>query len=263
VPTPSDETGAFTNSLVLDAIEQVGAGLRTKAEYHLVVLGSTVMPGSSTNEIVPALESSSDKICGVDFGYCYSPAFVALATVIKDLLNPDFCLIGESDSKAGDILQKLYADTCEHRPGINRMNCVNAELTKMSVNAYVTTKISFANVLSEVCERLPGASIEVVCNAVGGDSRIGTKYLKGGTAYGGPCFPRDNIAFSTLCRSLDVPPILAEATDIVNERQAKRVFDRIAPMLAPKARVSILGTAYKTGTNFIACLQCLSPTVTV
>jgi len=152
-------------------------------------------------------------------------------------------------------LQKLYTEFCENQPVIKRMNYLNAELTKISVNAYLTTKISFANTLSELCERLPGANIEVVGNAVGEDSRIGATYLRGGTAYGGPCFPRDNIAFSALCRSLGVPPKLAEATDIVNERQAKRVFDRIVPMLAPKARVSILGTAYKTRVNFIGQSQ--------
>lgn len=251
VPTPSDERGVFTNKYVLDAVKEIGATLKKKNEYHLVVLTSTVMPGSSDREIVPALEAASGKVCGKDFGYCYSPEFIALGNVIHDLLNPDFYLIGESDKKAGDMLQEIYSSTCENKPGFKRMNFVNAELTKISVNTFVTTKISFANMLAELCEQLPGGDIDVVSQAIGEDTRIGKKYLKGGTSYGGPCFPRDNIAFGVLCRSVEVPPTVAEATDNVNTRQASRIAARVLPHLKSGATVAVLGVAYKTGTNFI------------
>ena len=93
------------------------------------------------------------------------------------------------------------------------MNYVNAELTKLSVNTFVTTKISYANMLAQVCETLPGADADVVTAAIGCDTRIGQKYLKGALGYGGPCFPRDNVAFSALARDNGVPALLAEATD--------------------------------------------------
>ena len=79
------------------------------------------------------------------------------------------------------------------------MNFVNAEVAKLSVNAFITTKISFANMLARLCEKLPGASVDVVTSALGLDSRIGAKYLKGAVSYGGPCFPRDNLALSAFC----------------------------------------------------------------
>ena len=103
------------------------------------------------------------------------------------------------------------------------MSLVNAELTKIAVNTYVTMKISYANTLADLCERLPGADVESVTDALGLDTRIGGKYLRGAIAYGGPCFPRDNKAFAVLARDLGTEAPLAEATDAVNEAQTQRL----------------------------------------
>ena len=103
------------------------------------------------------------------------------------------------------------------------MSLVNAELTKIAVNTYVTMKISYANTLADLCERLPGADVESVTDALGLDTRIGGKYLRGAIAYGGPCFPRDNKAFAVLARELGTEAPLAEATDSINEEQAQRL----------------------------------------
>src|SRR5260370_15959956 len=102
--------------------------------------------------------------------------------------------MGESDGRAGAQLESLYRRVCENRPPVARMNLVNAEIAKLSVNTYVTTKISFANMLARLCERVPGANVDVVTEAIGLDSRIGGKYLKGGISYGGPCFPPGHVA---------------------------------------------------------------------
>ena len=123
---------------------------------------------------------------GPDLGLCYNPEFIALGSVVRDMLQPDMILIGESDAKAGDVLESIYARSCDNTPVIRRMNFVNAELAKISVNTFVTTKISYANMLADICDRLPGADVDVVTQAVGTDSRIGAKYLKGATGYGGP-----------------------------------------------------------------------------
>src|SRR5262249_32250140 len=100
VPTPSDATGAFSNEYALDAITKIGECLRHKSGYHLVVMTSTVMPGTSDSLLVPTLEKAAGKKCGEQIGYCYSPEFIALGSVIRDLLHPDMYLIGESDEKA-------------------------------------------------------------------------------------------------------------------------------------------------------------------
>jgi UDPglucose 6-dehydrogenase len=221
VPTPSDVDGRFSMHVVLEAAENIGKALREK-DWHLVVLSSTVMPGSTAAALVPALEAHSGKRCGLDFGVCYKPEFIALGSVIHDMLNPDMILIGESDERSGKMLDNFYTDVCESSPRVNRMSYVNAELVKLSVNTFVTTKISYANMLAEVCETLHGADVDTVTRAIGCDSRIGHKYLRGAMGYGGPCFPRDNVAFSALARMNRVPALLPEATDQLNRRQAPR-----------------------------------------
>src|SRR6185436_11415889 len=128
---------------------------------------------------------------GDSLGLCFSPEFIALGTVIRDMLEPDMVLIGESDPRAGAMLEHLYRGVCENDPPFRRMSLVEAELTKLAVNTYVTMKISYANTLAGLCERLPGADVESVTDALGLDTRIGGKYLRGAIAYGGPCFPRD------------------------------------------------------------------------
>ena len=251
VPTPSGPDGRFSMRFVMSVAERIGAALRRKKGWHLVVLSSTVMPGSTGGQLLPLLEDVSGKRCGEDFGLCYNPEFIALGSVIRDMLNPDMILVGESDARSGDLLESLYQGVCESHPRIQRMNYVNAELTKLSVNTFVTTKISYANMLAQVCETLPGADVDVVTSAIGCDSRIGQKYLKGALGYGGPCFPRDNVAFSALARANGVPALLAEATDQLNRRQVPRLAGLILSQLPEGGTVGILGLAYKPDTDVI------------
>ena len=250
VPTPSDETGRFSNEFVLKAMATVGAALRRKDGYHIVVITSTVMPGSMDAEIQPALERHSGRRVGEHLGLCYNPEFIALGSVIRDMLRPDMILIGESDAKAGEALEEIYRRSCESQPAIRRMNYVNAELTKISVNTFVTTKISYANMLADICDRIPGANVDVVTQAVGSDSRIGTKYLRGAIGYGGPCFPRDNVAFASLARSIGARAELAEATDTINRYQVDRVLAAIQSRAA-SGRVGVLGLSYKPDTAVV------------
>src|SRR5580704_14058342 len=196
VPTPSGPDATFSLQFVLNCAEAIGRALAAKSSYHLVVISSTVMPGSTGGEVLPLIERVSGKRCGTDFGLCYNPEFIALGSVIRDMSTPDMILIGESDERAGRMLEDVYRTVCPNNPPVSRMNFVNAELTKISVNTFVTTKISYANMLAEICEQVPGADADVVSAAIGLDTRIGRKYLKGAFGYGGPCFPRDNKAFA-------------------------------------------------------------------
>jgi UDPglucose 6-dehydrogenase len=177
VGTPSEATGGFSLRYVLPACEKIWNARRKKEGFHLVVLTSTVMPGATAREVLPALEKASGKRCGVDFGLCYNPEFIALGSVIRDFYNPDFVLVGESDVKSGDMLAEIYKHVCKNSPQVARMNFVNAEITKLSVNTFVTTKISFAKMIARLCEKLPGAEANVVTGALGKDTRIGAKYL--------------------------------------------------------------------------------------
>lgn len=251
VPTPSGADGTFSMHHVLSAAERIGSALRRKTAWHLVVLSSTVMPGCTEGILLPALEAHSGKKCGPDFGLSYNPEFIALGSVIRDMLNPDMILIGESDKRSGDLLESLYSSLCDSTPRIKRMNFVNAELTKLSVNTFVTTKISYANMLAQVCETLSGADVDVVTSAIGCDTRIGNRYLKGALGYGGPCFPRDNVAFSALARANGVPALLAEATDQLNRQQVPRLAKLVLSHLPEGGTVGILGLSYKPDTDVI------------
>lgn len=249
-PTPSKSSGYFSLKFVKAVIKDIAKSLKIKKVYHLVVIVSTVMPGS-TDQIKLLLENLTDKICGKDFGLCYNPEFIALGSVIYNLLNPDFVLIGESDKKAGDTLVKFYRKYCDNKSKISRMNFVNAELTKISVNTYVTTKISYANMLSEICEKLAGGDVDVVTSALGLDSRIGGKYLKGGPPFGGPCFPRDNLAFISLSKNLKVTFDIAQATHKTNLKQVERLVKKVLQYYQKGKNVAILGLSYKPFTDVV------------
>ena len=251
VATPSEVSGSFSNQYVLDACKLIGKALHKKKSYHLVSITSTVMPGSMNNVIQPCLEKTSGLCTIQDFGLCYNPEFIALGSVVRDFLNPDFILIGESDIKAGEILSKIYPQVCDNNPPVARMNFINAELTKLALNTFVTTKISFANMLARICEKLPNADVDVVSSALGLDSRIGKKYLKGAISYGGPCFPRDNRALTVLAESVSVKAEIAKITDSFNRSQITWLADFALSYLNNKGTIGILGLTYKTNTNVV------------
>lgn len=249
-PTPSLKNGYFSLKYISAVAKDIAKALKIKKSHHLIVLVSTVMPGS-TDQIKQILEKLTGKVCGKDFGLCYNPEFIALGSVIDNLLKPDFILIGESDQKSGQMLQKFYKTFCLNRPKIARMNFINAELTKISVNTFVTTKISYANMIAEICEKLPGGDVDVVTSALGLDSRIGGKYLKGGAAFGGPCFPRDNVAFINLAKNLKVSFDISQATHKTNLKQIERLIEKVLSYCKKNKSVGILGLSYKPFTDVV------------
>ena len=252
VPTPSLPSGLFSTEYVLDAIDTIGRGLRRTTAYHLVVVTSTVAPGTMDADIAPALERASGRRLGTSLGLCYNPEFIALGSVIRDMQNPDFVLIGESDRRAGDTLEQIHRSVVGDSTPVRRMNLVNAEVAKIAVNTYVTTKISYANMLSELCEQLPGGDVSVVTDAIGLDRRIGTRFFKAALGYGGPCFPRDNAAFLAVARARGVNGDIAAATDAVNRRQVSRLAATVESHLAgTDQRVAVLGLSYKPDTNVV------------
>ena len=249
VATPSEPAGGFSLRYVEPVCQAIGRALGARKDYHLVTLTSTVMPGATGNQLRQILEKASGKRCGPDFGLCYSPEFIALGSVIRDFLNPDMVLIGESDSRAGDLLESIYRHVCENKPAAARMSFVNAEITKLAVNSYITTKISFANMLARISERSPGANVDVITSALGLDSRIGPKYLKGAVSYGGPCFPRDNLAMGELARQLGVSEELPRTVDRFNRSQIAWLTEQVAGRSG--GRIAILGLSYKPGTDVV------------
>lgn len=251
VPTPSDERGAFSLQYAAWAFREIGRALARKKSYHNVVLTSTVLPGSTRHGLLPILERESGKKCGRDFGLCYSPEFIALGSVIRDFLNPDFTLVGEFDERAGRQLEACYAEIMPGKPPCQRMSLENAELAKIAINAYITTKITYANMLADICERIPGGDVDVISDTLGLDKRIGRKYLTGALGYGGPCFPRDNVALGYMARALGTQAELAETTDSANRSLAEKVAERLRPLVEHGTTVAVLGLAYKPFSHIV------------
>lgn len=251
VPTPSLPDGSFSTDFALRAFADLGHALASKRGYHLVVLTSTVLPRATRDILIPAIEKSSGKQAGRDFGVCYSPEFIALGSVINDYLNPDFILIGEHDAKAGAMLEETYRQIVTNDAPCRRMPLESAELAKIALNAYVTMKITFANVISDICEWLPNGDVDTVTRAIGLDRRVGSHYLRGGLGFGGPCFPRDNAAIATVARIAGAADDLFQVTDAVNRARPQRIIDRLDDILGPGRSVAVLGISYKPKSSVI------------
>jgi len=251
VPTPSDERGAFALDYAKKAFAELGRALAVKDGYHVIVMTSTVLPGSTRHGLLPILEAESGKKCGPDFGLCYNPEFIALGSVIKDFLNPDFYLLGQFDERSGDLLELVHNKVSENSAPIKRMNLENAELSKIAVNSFVTMKISYANTLAELCEKIPGGDIDQVSDALGMDSRIGRKYLTGGFGFGGPCFPRDNVALAFVGSALDGDCSLLETNDSYNRNLSSRQAEKLGEFIPEGSSIAVLGLSYKPNTHVI------------
>src|SRR5256714_8292869 len=183
---------------------------------HIFVCSSTTTPGAVDSVLIPMLEKETGWKCGSEFSVCYNPEFIALGNVINGLLEPDIVLIGESDPECGAALEELYRSYTRNKCRIVRMSIISAELTKISLNSYITVKISFTNQLRMIAEQFPKADINVILDAIGTDTRIGKKYLRAGLSYGGPCFPRDNRLLAYTARESGLQAPLAEASDKTN-----------------------------------------------
>ncbi|MFW5487299.1 MAG: nucleotide sugar dehydrogenase [Desulfovibrio sp.] len=249
VPTPSTEDGSFSNEYLVRVFEGLAPALKAKDSFFVVDVVSTVMPLSSDKELIPLLEELSGKQMGKDIGYAYNPEFIAIGSVIQNFLYPDLVLIGESDSRTGSLMQEVYEKTCDNTPVICRTSVVNAEIAKLSINCYCTMKISFANNLSLLCENIPGADAHEIAALIGNDTRIGTKYIRPGLGFGGPCFPRDNEAFIRCAELAGTKAPIQESVVAVNNSMVDVFVERIHKAVsAPDGVVALLGLSYKPET---------------
>ncbi len=241
-PTPSLPDGSFDHTLLLNAIKSVA---REAADQHrrkyLFIINSTVMPGFLEQRVAPELRR---WLHDYGYGLVYKPEFIALGTVIRDLLYPDLLLIGEDSYEAGAKTEALYRDLVLHDCQSRHMKLVEAELAKISLNVAVTMKISYANQVANVARRLTADPVKVL-GAIGLDHRIGHAALRPGLPFGGPCFPRDNRMFQYVAKQIGERVPLSEATDTVN----KRLLHSVLVSVSEHGPIGILGMAYKPGTH--------------
>jgi UDPglucose 6-dehydrogenase len=261
VPTPSVEEGFFSIKYVEAVALEIAKALKQKNSFHVIVITSTVLPGD-TARITDMIVKESGKTLGKDFGVCYNPDFIALGKIVHDFLNPDMILIGESDEKSGAIVEDIHTRLIDNNPPIFRTNPHNAELSKISLNAYCTLKITFANSIAEICEKMPGGDSEVVLQVVGSDTRVGHKFFRGGLGFGGPCFPRDNRALSYIAKGYGVTEVFCDTTDEINEyHKTERISNLLMELLKERnvddidcqqsTGIAILGLSYKEDTPVV------------
>ena len=250
VPTPSDDNGLFINTYLLSALSDVGRIWKGGNKRHTLVVVSTVIPGSCENSLIPHFEKELNEKLGPRINLLYSPEFIALGTVVFNLKNPDLTLIGAVDENAAELHLEIMNTIVESKPETQVLKLTEAELSKLLINTYVTMKISFANFIFEITDKI-GGNAELVAKSIGMDSRIGFKYLKPGLGFAGPCFPRDNKALIAIANSQKLIANLAIATDEINSRQPQAMFKRISANLNKKSHILIIGITYKYGSEVV------------
>lgn len=207
VATPSLPSGRYDHAQVDSVIQKLIEIGRQETRKHFIVC-CTVMPGYC--------DSIKNKLNNLNYSVSYNPEFIAQGTILRDQANPDMVLIGEADKEAGDLIQKIYEKHTENKPKFARMTPLEAEITKISLNCFLTTKIAYANMIGDIVKK-SGGDPNVVLQAIGSDSRIGNKYLKYGYGFGGPCFPRDNKSLGIYAEDLGMPAKISNATDLSNK----------------------------------------------
>ncbi len=252
VGTPSMPDGGIDLSHVEEAAKMIGQSLRSAHQHQLVVIKSTVSPGTARNIVKPTLERESRKRSGVDFSVCSNPEFLREGNAIHDTEFPDRIIIGSDDSASAERLENFYMEF--HRqelPPIVRTTFENAELIKYANNAFLATKISFINCIANIVERIPHADVKAVAAGIGLDERIGSKFLNAGLGWGGSCFPKDLAALLSLSRKLGYEADLVEATIGTNRKQAQKAVNFAKQCLGSLAakEIAVLGLAFKPGTD--------------
>ena len=249
VGTPSRKDGSIDIAYVREAAEGIGKALAKKDAYHTVVVKSTVIPGTTEDIVLPALEKSSGKKAGHDFGVAMNPEFLKEGKAIEDFMNPDRVVIGGMDDESKKMVGRLYNGfDCP----VMMTDTKTAEMIKYASNAFLATKISFINEIGNMCKAL-GIDTYEVAEGMGHDKRIERSFLNSGAGYGGSCFPKDVKAIIAKSKKMGTNPLVMDAVDEVNQRQPGMIIDVLRkkiPSLKGK-RIAVLGLAFKPGTDDI------------
>lgn len=249
-------------SYIKQVSEQIGVALRTKATYHVVVVKSTVVPGTTDDVVKPILESASGKTAGEDFGVGMNPEFLREGEAVDDFMLPDRIVLGAMDSSSLQVMQDLYAPF----ENVDKL-CVNpktAEMIKYTTNSLLATMISFSNEIANLCQRTGAVDVKEVMQGVHLDKRLSpllndgrrivpafTTYIEAGCGFGGSCFPKDVKALIAYGKSMGQPMHLLDAVIQVNRAQPRQIISMLKKHFQSLAgvRISILGLAFKPGTD--------------
>jgi GDP-mannose 6-dehydrogenase len=245
VGTPSNSNGSLDLGYVKRVCEEIGSALKVKHGRHTVLLRSTMLPGSLEDVVQPAIERSSGKIAGTDFGIGINPEFLREGTSIQDFYAPPFTLIGADDEHTATIVQELYADI---DAPVLTTSIKTAEMVKYVCNCFHALKVSFANEIGNICKAIQVDSHEVMkifCQDT--KLNLSSYYLKPGFAFGGSCLPKDLRAINYKAKELDVEVPLLSSILTTNRLQIERAIGMV--LATGKKRVGVLGLSFKAGTD--------------
>src|SRR5215831_3159336 len=245
VGTPSLRNGKLDLGHIEPVCREIGAALKKKNSFHLVVLRSTVLPGTAETIVVPTLEKASGKKMGKDFGVCVNPEFMREGTAVADFLEPSMTIIGASDAYHSGLLREIY----KWAPGrIFETSFRSAEMTKYVCNAWHAVKVSFANEVGTLAKEL-GVDAESVVEIFIADTKlnISPTYLKPGFAFGGSCLPKDVRALNYRAKELDLDLPLFQSIMPSNDAHLDRAIEIV--LNARKKNVAMLGLSFKAATD--------------
>lgn len=245
VPTPSQANGNLDCRFIEKVCMEIGGALAGKRDYHVVVMRSTVLPGTLKSLAIPLLERASGRRAGKDFGVCHNPEFLRESTAVSDFAHPPKTVIGASDPESAERLERLY----QGLPGpVIRCPIEVSEMLKYADNAWHATKITFANEIGKICKSL-GIDSHAVMDIFCQDSKLNLSpyYLRPGFAFGGSCLPKDLRALTYRARSHDVSTPLLNSLMSSNREQIEHGIAMV--LAARRKRIGILGFSFKAGTD--------------
>ncbi|RQD81812.1 MAG: UDP-glucose/GDP-mannose dehydrogenase family protein [Methanocalculus sp. MSAO_Arc1] len=249
VGTPSNPDGSIDLQYIEAASQAIGEVLRQKESWHTVVMKSTVVSGTTAGIVQRTLEEASEKVAFRDFGLASNPEFLREGSALADVFSPDRIVIGAEDPRSREVLERLYSSfDCP------KLVCAIpvAEMIKYVSNAFLATKISFANEIGNLC-KLMGIDTAEVFEGVGLDARINPAFFRSGIGFGGSCFPKDVRALIAQAEEMGVLPKILQSVMAVNEDQPMRLLDLLKkhiPDLRGK-RIGVLGLSFKPDTDDI------------
>jgi GDP-mannose 6-dehydrogenase len=245
VGTPGNPNGSLDLTFVKRVCRQIGEAMAGARRYHIVVMRSTMLPGTMEDTVIPALEVYSGKRAGRDFGVAVNPEFLREGTSIEDFQNPPFTLIGAEDEDTAATLRRLYANT---DAPVLTVGIKEAEMVKYASNSFHALKVTFANEIGNICKAM-GADSHQVMDIFCKDTKLNLSpmYLKPGFAFGGSCLPKDLRALNYRARELDVEVPLLSSILASNRRQVERAVEMV--LQTGRKSVGVLGLSFKSGTD--------------
>jgi UDPglucose 6-dehydrogenase len=251
VGTPKSKSGYIDLSMIKKASKNIGISLRHSSKKPIIVVKSTVVPGTTINVIRPIIEKSSRKKNGSGFDIITNPEFLREGNVIDDTLKPHLVVIGGSNKNSVNRLKKFYRKLYDSKIKFMTTNSQTAEMIKYANNSFLATKISFINQISSLCQSIPGTSIDEVAEGIGVDPRIGKLFLNAGPGYGGSCLPKDLETMIQFSSKIGTNPILLKAVQQINEHQIKQIICLLEKNLGNvrNKRITILGLSFKENSD--------------